>query len=223
MGRRRGRRREATMIRVEDIGRSAGVLAPPDVEKLPPLPVGARATSHKPLGVGVDGSLDGFSALGLHLPQTAAEEEALVEHFLSGLRKLFSADDNWAFLQQLQLSVDHCTRCQTCAPSCPVYEESGQNEIYRPTYRSESFRRLVHKHLGPGGRILAKLCGEDIDLNATTVMRLAELAYRCTLCRRCAQACPVGVDNGLIAHEIRKLLSMEMGIAPKELHEQGSM
>jgi len=31
------------------------------------------------------------------------------------------------------------------------------------------------------------------------------------------------VDNGLIAHEIRKLFSMEMGLAPKELHEKGSV
>jgi Fe-S oxidoreductase len=31
------------------------------------------------------------------------------------------------------------------------------------------------------------------------------------------------VDNGLIAHEIRKIFSMEMGIAPKELHENGSV
>jgi Fe-S oxidoreductase len=55
------------------------------------------------------------------------------------------------------------------------------------------------------------------------VIRLAELAYRCNLCRRCAQTCPIGVDNGLIAHEIRKLFSMEMSIMPKELHEPGSM
>jgi Fe-S oxidoreductase len=31
------------------------------------------------------------------------------------------------------------------------------------------------------------------------------------------------VDNGLVAHEIRKLFSQELGIAPKELHESGSV
>ena len=71
--------------------------------------------------------------------------------------------------------------------------------------------------------MLAKLKGEDIELNWTAVARLLELSYRCTLCRRCAQACPIGVDNGLIAHEIRKLFSMEMGIAPKEIHDKGSV
>ena len=36
-----------------------------------------------------------------------------------------------------------------------------------------------------------------VELNWPLVARLAELAYRCNLCRRCAQTCPIGVDNGL--------------------------
>jgi len=53
--------------------------------------------------------------------------------------------------------------------------------------------------------------------------RLPESAYRCTHCRRCAQACPIGVDNPLLTREIRKLFSMEMGIAPREIHDKGSL
>lgn len=33
----------------------------------------------------------------------------------------------------------------------------------------------------------------------------------------------MGADNGLVAHELRKLFSQEMGIAPKELHASGSL
>lgn len=65
--------------------------------------------------------------------------------------------------------------------------------------------------------------GGDIDINIETIMRLGELAYRCNLCRRCAQTCPLGLDNGLLAREIRKLFSMEMGMAPKPLHEKGTV
>ena len=39
----------------------------------------------------------------------------------------------------------------------------------------------------------------------------------------CAQTCPVGVDNGLITREIRKLFSQELGIAMPELHEAGTV
>ena len=89
-------------------------------------------------------------------------------------------------------------------------------------FRAEVLRRIYNKYLKPGGKITAKLTG-DIDLNWTTIARLAELSYRCTLCRRCATVCPIGVDNGLINHEIRKLFSQEMGIAPKELHDKGTV
>jgi Fe-S oxidoreductase len=85
------------------------------------------------------------------------------------------------------------------------------------------FRRLIKKYAKPGGKLRAKLTGEDIDLNATTLCRLLESSYRCTLCRRCAQACPIGVDNALLTREIRKLFSQELGVAPKELHERGSV
>ncbi|HEX9886334.1 MAG TPA: (Fe-S)-binding protein, partial [Longimicrobiales bacterium] len=82
---------------------------------------------------------------------------------------------------------------------------------------------LVRKYVKPGGRLLAPLTGADIELNWTTITRLYELTYRCNLCRRCAQACPIGVDNGLITHELRKLFSQELGWAPAELHDKGTL
>jgi Fe-S oxidoreductase len=166
--------------------------------------------------------LDGPRALTLPAPQSPEEEQRLVASFLSGLEKLFSRDDNWTFLQPLVLSMEHCAHCQTCADACHIFEASGEEEIYRPTYRSEILRRLYFEHVKGGGLVSAWQHG-TVDLNWPMVARLAELAYRCNLCRRCAQTCPLGVDNGLIAHEIRKLFSQEMGIAPRELHASGSM
>jgi Fe-S oxidoreductase len=171
----------------------------------------------------IDTSFDGFSALGLPRRQTPEAEQQLVQRFLLGLEKLLSEDNNWTFLEQLTLSLQHCARCQTCVEACPIYTASGHNEVYRPTFRSEIFRRLVKEYVKPGRKILAQLKGEHIELNAATLGRLLESAYRCTLCRRCAQACPMGVDNALLTREIRKLFSMELGIAPKEVHEKGSM
>jgi Fe-S oxidoreductase len=168
-------------------------------------------------------SLDGISALGIPKPKSKAEEDKLVQSFLSGLKKLLSHDDNWTFWQPLVFSLESCVRCQTCSDACPIYLSSGKQEIYRPTYRGEVLRRTIDKYIKKGGRLSSKLNGEDIDLNWPTVARLAELAYRCTLCRRCAQWCPLGVDNALISREIRKLFSQELGIAPKELHDLGTM
>jgi Fe-S oxidoreductase len=171
---------------------------------------------------GVETSLDDTVAIGIPKPKSKEEEERYIKAFLSGLRKLFEKENNWTFLQPLLLSMEHCARCHTCSDACPVFEMSGRQEIYRPAFRAEVMRRIYKKYLKTGGKLLAKLNG-DIDLNWTTIARLAELSYRCTLCRRCASVCPVGVDNGLITHELRKLFSQEMGIAPKELHEKGTV
>ena len=155
-------------------------------------------------------------------PKSPEEERELVRKFLCGLDKLFSEENNWTFLQPLLLTLEHCAKCQTCADACHIYEASGRNELYRPMLRSEILRRVYFKHVRNGGFLSAWQHG-DIDLNWPLVARLIELSYRCNLCRRCAQTCPIGADNGLVAHEIRKLFSMEMGIAPKEIHDSGSM
>jgi Fe-S oxidoreductase len=168
-------------------------------------------------------SLDGVSAVQLPKPKTKEEEEQFVKRFLEGLRKLLTKEDNWTFLQQLTLTLENCVKCQTCNDACAIYLASGKQDIYRPTYRAETLRKIVNKYLKKGGKTFAKLLGNDIELNWTTIARLAELAYRCTICRRCHTYCPMGVDNGLITHELRKLFSEEMGIAAKELHQSGTL
>lgn len=170
-----------------------------------------------------DSSLDGTLALAFNPPQNEEEEKVLLEQFLSGLEKLFSIENNWTFLQPLILSMEHCAQCQSCNEDCAVYTESGRHEIYRPNYRAEVLRRLYFKYVKSGNKFLKKFQHGDIELNWTLVSRLIELSYRCTLCRRCAQSCPIGVDNGLITHELRKLFSQEMNISPKELHEKGTV
>jgi len=169
-----------------------------------------------------DLSLDGFSDLDLPRPQTPEEQERFVEAFLRGLEKLLDPQNNWPFIKTLKLSLDYCLRCQTCSEACHVYLASGRQEIYRPTFRSEVLRRIYQRQATVAGRVLGPLVGADIEVNFAAVWRLLELAYRCNLCRRCAQVCPVGIDNALLAREIRKLFSQELGLAPAELLKKGT-
>lgn len=163
--------------------------------------------------------LDDTIAVNIEKPKTKEEEEKLLKGFLSGLEKLFSVEDNWTFLQPFEMSMEHCARCQSCSDACPIFEESGGNELYRPIYRSEVLRRIYFKYVKKSSPAVHG----DIDLTWETVARLIELSYRCNLCRRCAQTCPIGADNALLSREIRKIASMEMGIAPKEIHDDGSV
>lgn len=168
-------------------------------------------------------SLDGLSAVSIPKPETSKDKEELVAKFLVGLKKLFSKENNWTFIQPFTLSMENCMKCQTCSDECPIYISSGKEEIYRPMFRGEILRRIIDKYLKPGGKFFQKLTGSEFELNWETVARLAELSYRCTLCRRCAQACPIGIDNALITREIRVLFSEELGIAPAELHSAGTV
>jgi len=170
-----------------------------------------------------ESDLDGTTAIKFPRPETEAEKKELVEKFLNGLKKLFDKENNWAFMQPLFLTMEYCAKCQTCAAACPIYNESGQEEIYRPTFRSDILRRLYKTYVKKGGKFFSKLSGNDIEASWTMIARLMELSYRCTICRRCAQTCPIGVDNGLVTRELRKIFSMEMGITVTPLHEKGSV
>lgn len=208
-------RKPLTHVANEDLMPLPALLNSP-AEDRPWTPLSQAATDKYECG------LDDTCVLNLPQPKTLAEERQLVAKFLSGLEKLFTDVNNWTFLQPLVLTMEHCTGCQTCAKSCHIFEASGGNELYRPTFRSEALRRLYFKHVKHGGLLSAWQHGA-IELNWALVARLAELAYRCNLCRRCAQTCPIGCDNGLVAHELRKLFSQEMGISAKEIHDRGSM
>ena len=213
-------------LSLKDIARGDGPLAHVASGDQPPLPFPYDDPDEVPqfadLGDKAQSELvclDDTVLVNIPVPETKEQEEQLVNAFLCGLRKLVSEDDNWTFYQPLMMTLEHCARCQTCNDSCHVYAESGDNPLYRPTYRSEILRRIYYKYIKQGSTWVHG----DIDLNWKTVARLIELSYRCNICRRCAQTCPIGADNALLAREIRKLASQEMGIHLKELHENGSV
>jgi len=213
-------------LNLQDFSRGEGPLTHVDIEDQIPLPPPFDKLGEEPVMAPLSDQarkkyevLDDTIALNLPKPASKEEEERLVNQFLSGMRKLFTPENNWTFLQPLLMSMEHCARCFTCSEACHIYEESGENPLYRPAYRSEIFRRIYHKYVRNG----STFSHGDIDLNWKTVSRLIELAYRCNLCRRCAQTCPIGADNALLAREIRKVASQEMGISSKECHDSGSM
>ena len=219
-----------TIQRPEDVIRLIEEGSPLDVNQLVPLPHPYEEWTDSPIPALSEDQRgryevgpDGISALRIPKPETEEEREKLVAKFLEGLAKLLSKEDNWTFLQPLMLSLENCMKCQTCNEACGIYSDSGRAEMYRPTFRGEVLRKIINRYVKPGGSILPKLRGNDIELTWDTLVTLAELSYRCTLCRRCAQACPIGVDNALITREIRKLFSQELGIQMPELHEGGTI
>ena len=200
-------------------------IAPITAADLPPIPGIEQPVIPAPSKRWLDTydfSLDGFSDFEIPAPKTDEEKKRLVEGFFRGLEKLFDPQNNWTFVKAFRLSMEYCVRCQTCSDACHTYVGSGYHEVYRPTFRSEVLRRIYQRYYTPSGKLLPAFYGADIEVNFKTVWRLLELSYRCNLCRRCVMMCPVGVDNALIAREIRKLFSQELGIAPAELLKKGT-
>jgi Fe-S oxidoreductase len=212
-------------ITLQDVSKANGRLDTVALEDIPDLPIDVAKMPWKPLSDEQKDKycclLDDVVVLQIPRPKTPREEEELVNKFLDGMRKLFSPENNWTFLSLLETSMEYCAQCNSCSDACHLFEASGGNEMYRPNFRSEIFRRIYKQYIKK--EPFAKWRYGDAGLNWKTVARLGELAYRCNLCRRCAQTCPIGVDNGLIAREIRKIFSQELGINPPELHAKGSM
>jgi Fe-S oxidoreductase len=213
-----------------ELALTPGQLADIDPAKLPPLPPPYADWQEAPLkalsaeaAAKWEHGLDGVVGLRLAKPQDEAERAAHVARFLTGIEKLLDREHNWTFLQPLLLSLENCVKCNTCAEACPVYESSGRQDVYRPLLRGEVLRRVVAQRRGRFGRLLARLRGTDLPVTWELLARLADLSYRCTLCRRCAQSCAMGVDNGLLTRELRKLFSQELGWAPPELHQDGTV
>jgi len=215
---------------LKDLSKKEGLLSDLRPEDMIPLPYPYDTYNEEPIKPlseqqreTLTCNLDGVVAIGIPKPKTKQEEEELVQKFLSGFKKLLSKEDNWTFLQPLMHSLQYCGKCLSCSDACPVFVGSGRQEIYRPAFRAETVRRIKERYIDNKGKASAWFKGDTVELNWETISRLAELAYRCTLCRRCAQCCTRGVDNALVTHELRKLFSQEMGIAPKEIHEQGTV
>ena len=217
-------------LKPQDIGKETEQLT--SIDELMPLPAPYDKPEMEPDFKDVKddwkekycASLDGFVGIDTFLqPKTEEEKKELINKFLSGLEKMLSEETNRGMLKPLLLSLEYCAKCNTCSEACHIFEATNEHELYRPIYRSEILRKLIKKYYTPSGKMFGSFVGADIDLTWETLSRLGELAYRCNLCRRCAQTCPLGLDNAVVAKEIRKIFSQELGIAPKPIHEKGTV
>jgi Fe-S oxidoreductase len=67
-------------------------------------------------------------------------------------------------------------------------------------------RKIYKRRHTLAGKILGRLVGAQ-DLTEEMIDEMYESFYRCTMCRRCAPECPMGVDNSLITRIARVCLS----------------
>jgi heterodisulfide reductase subunit D len=96
------------------------------------------------------------------------------------------AQTDYSIMEILQL--DACTDCGLCAEVCPAVLAAGDGQL-SGMYRLGELRKLMRSRTGLLQRFLGRqaLTEEQLKLFGDTV-------FRCTLCGRCRQVCPSGIQ-----------------------------
>ena len=111
------------------------------------------------------------------------------------------------FTRRQLMELDTCARCALCTEKCPAYAESKAPN-HAPGVRSSKTVRLYNRQFG----LRARLLGPK-PITAGEVADLADSAFNCTLCGRCMETCPFGLQTHELWTRVRSLVH-EVGGTP---------
>ncbi|NLI11067.1 sulfate reduction electron transfer complex DsrMKJOP subunit DsrK [Pelotomaculum propionicicum] len=116
-------------------------------------------------------------------------------------------------------AMESCVKCGACAENCHTYLGTRDpNNI--PTNRADLIRKIYKRYFTPEGRYFGKLAGAE-DLSLDVIEQWYSYFYQCNECRRCAVACPFGIDTCEVTFIGRQILTW-LGLVPK-LHAGGGI
>ncbi len=104
---------------------------------------------------------------------------------------------------RLRTWLKTCTSCGLCSESCFFYLANDNNPEFMPQYK-------VRKTLGELIKRQGEVSREELE-------GMKEIAWgRCTMCRRCSQYCPFGIDIGLMINIARQCMRTQ-NVCPERL------
>ncbi|MFX0206738.1 MAG: 4Fe-4S dicluster domain-containing protein, partial [Candidatus Hodarchaeota archaeon] len=110
--------------------------------------------------------------------------------------------------------LESCARGGTCNAACHMYNVT-QNPKHAPAYKMELLRRFYRYYFTRLGKSLPWLTNAK-RFSQDSLEKLAEAAYECTGCRRCAVFCPLGLDPSWMFSAARHLTSLAE-LAPEDI------
>ncbi|MEJ2736236.1 MAG: (Fe-S)-binding protein [Anaerolineae bacterium] len=119
-------------------------------------------------------------------------------------------DPSFYTVRQL-VELDACTRCGECRVWCPTFAEKESLEAITPFKKIDTVRGFFRRQNGLLARFLGGAEIGDDELAVHT-----EGVYDCTLCARCYQVCPVGIDLRSLWIAMREQL-VDLGRYPEML------
>jgi Fe-S oxidoreductase len=138
-------------------------------------------------------------------------DDRLVDRFLEAFARVLEYTDYKPLLDAYCRSTAKCNRC---AVACPILLASGDPRDI-PCYRTNLLLDTYRRYFTLDGWVKARF-GVPFELTEELLDEMADVFYRCTVCRRCTRSCPLGFDHGLITRLGRYLLSL-VGVVPKAL------
>ncbi len=108
-----------------------------------------------------------------------------------------------AFSVKQMVEVDGCLSCGVCADNCEVYSETANpGTVYLGIVKN--LRSIMRRRHGPIAKILRQEAPTPTELKL-----FSRGVYYCTLCARCREVCPIGIDTRSLGRAIREFLVSE--------------
>ncbi len=117
--------------------------------------------------------------------------------------------------RSLRLFLESCTRCGACIQRCPFYLGTG-DPANTPVGRAELMRQVYRRHLAPSPLGLAGRLKALPGLDEGLLEQWYAYFHQCSLCRRCALYCPLGIDTSQITLAARQIMA-GLGLVPEQV------
>lgn len=121
-----------------------------------------------------------------------------------------SSNQKYSVKQCLEMAA--CTNCQACSDVCPAVQASGDADL-SALFRMHGLQRIL-KSRSKG--LLQRILGVK-RLNAQEYKDFSDTVFRCSLCGKCQEVCPVGIHLKDLWISLREDL-VETGSFPKKIN-----
>lgn len=146
-------------------------------------------------------------------PQTRVDKQGTLqdEQRVSAALASFARD----FSRATAAYMEACVHCGQCAEACHFYVTTHDPK-YTPIWKLEPFKQVYSRQAGPFGWLFRTLNLKP-DVTIEELEEWQELIYdSCTMCGRCTQICPMGIDIASLIGMARHGM-FEAGLVPHEL------
>ena len=116
--------------------------------------------------------------------------------------------------RSFRLALESCLACGACGRACAGRGDAG-GAVDLPGSILAPAREIYARHFAPAGAPLRRLIPPPPP-GAALLRSWYGALYACTLCRRCAAACPLGIDPSLVVLAGREILA-RVGLVPAAL------